>query len=351
LITLYDHGTERSFITTASTVEGALAEAGIEVDVRDRVEPSLKEELVADEYSVNVYRARPLLVVDGPTRQVVMTAAQVANQIAKDANLTLYPEDKTELKQVDAVLTDGAAERFVVTRAIPFTFTLYGETFTARTQAKTVGVMLKEKGISLGKDDRSSLPLSTPITKDMVVQVWREGKQTVTQDEEVDFEVEKIQDANRPVGYREVKTPGEKGQRTVTYEVVIRDGKEIARKEIASATKKEAKKQVEVVGAKSEMRYTGGGSKTDWLRASGIPESEWGYVDFIVGRESGWNPNAQNPSSGACGLAQSYPCGKQSKYGHWTDPVANLKWQYEYVKGRYGSYKGAYDFWQANHSY
>jgi uncharacterized protein YabE (DUF348 family) len=48
LITLYDHGTERSFITTASTVEGALAEAGIEVDVRDRVEPSLKEELVAD---------------------------------------------------------------------------------------------------------------------------------------------------------------------------------------------------------------------------------------------------------------------------------------------------------------
>lgn len=101
------------------------------------------------------------------------------------------------------------------------------------------------------------------------------------------------------------------------------------------------------------------GDKYDWLRASGIPESEWTYVDYIVGRESGWNPCAYNPGqsdcnanpTSACGLAQSLPCGKQSKYGHWTDPVANLKWQYEYVKGRYGGYAQAYAFWTANHWY
>lgn len=101
------------------------------------------------------------------------------------------------------------------------------------------------------------------------------------------------------------------------------------------------------------------GNKHDWLRASGIPESEWQYVDYIVGRESGWNPCAYNPGqsdcnanpTSACGLAQSLPCGKQSKYGHWTDPVANLKWQYEYVKGRYGGYAQAYAFWTANHWY
>lgn len=101
------------------------------------------------------------------------------------------------------------------------------------------------------------------------------------------------------------------------------------------------------------------GNKHDWLRASGIPESEWTYVDYIVSRESGWNPCAYNPGrsdcnanpTSACGLAQSLPCGKQSKYGHWTDPVANLKWQYEYVKGRYGGYAQAYNFWVANHWY
>lgn len=91
------------------------------------------------------------------------------------------------------------------------------------------------------------------------------------------------------------------------------------------------------------------GSKADWLAASGIPENEWHYVDSIVSRESGWNPNAVNKSSGACGLGQQLPCGKWS--GSWNDPVAALRAQYEYVKGRYGSYAGAVGFWNTNHWY
>lgn len=102
-----------------------------------------------------------------------------------------------------------------------------------------------------------------------------------------------------------------------------------------------------------------GGTKEQWMAAAGIPESEWGYVDSIVSRESGWNPCAYNPGlsdcsaspASACGLAQSLPCGKQSKYGHWTDPVANLKWQYEYVTERYGGYAQAVEFWNRMHWY
>jgi soluble lytic murein transglycosylase-like protein len=91
------------------------------------------------------------------------------------------------------------------------------------------------------------------------------------------------------------------------------------------------------------------GSKADWLAASGIPQSDWAYVDSIVQRESGWNPNAVNKSSGACGLGQQLPCGKWA--GAWNDPVAALKAQHGYVKERYGSYAGAVAFWNANHWY
>lgn len=38
----------------------------------------------------------------------------------------------------------------------------------------------------------------------MAIELWREGKQTVTVEEEVDFEIEKVQDANREAGYREL---------------------------------------------------------------------------------------------------------------------------------------------------
>lgn len=117
--------------------------------------------------------------------------------------------------------------------------------------------------------------------------------------------------------------------------------------------------QTETASAQAQPTHSVSGNKESWLRASGIPEHEWSYVDSIVSRESGWQPCAYYPSqnncnatpSTACGLAQSLPCGKQSKYGHWTDPVANLKWQYEYVKGRYGGYAQAVAFWNANHWY
>lgn len=118
---------------------------------------------------------------------------------------------------------------------------------------------------------------------------------------------------------------------------------EKARKEAeAEATKNSA--SISEAGAPS---YTGGGSKEEWMRAAGIPEGDWGYVDYIVSHESSWNPNAVNASSGASGLVQALPCGKVP--GNCFDPVDNLRWADGYAKGRYGSWAGAYQFWISNH--
>lgn len=92
--------------------------------------------------------------------------------------------------------------------------------------------------------------------------------------------------------------------------------------------------------------YTGGGSPADWMAAAGIAESDWGYVDYIVSHESGWNPNATNASSGACGLVQALPCSKVPGGGY--DPVANLQWANGYAVGRYGSWANAHAFWVSN---
>lgn len=250
IITLYDRGVERSFVTEAHTIRAALEGAGVIVDERDRVEPELDHELVAASYSVNMYRARPLVVVDGANRQLIMTAAQLPEQIAAEANIPLYPEDTVTYDYPADILNDGAALQFVINRATTVKLTLYGKIMTVRTHAATIGAMLAEKEVTLRDDDRSSVALATPITEGMEVRVWREGKQTITAEEDVNFSIEKIQDANRDAGYREVRTAGIKGQRTVTYEIVIQDGKEVERKEIASVVTKEPIRQVEVVGAK-----------------------------------------------------------------------------------------------------
>lgn len=99
-------------------------------------------------------------------------------------------------------------------------------------------------------------------------------------------------------------------------------------------------------GGGGPLFYTGGGAPAEWMAAAGIASGDWGYVDYIVSAESGWNPNAVNPSSGACGLVQVNPCGKLEN-AH--DPVVNLQWANGYATGRYGSWEGAYNFWISNH--
>jgi len=249
-VTIHDRGIEKAILSQSETIGDALKEAGISVDSKDTVEPALTEKMVASDYQVNIYRARPVVIVDGNTKTKVITPYQTANQIAEHAGVKLYAEDVTKIERTDNIVAEGAGLRLIINRAVSFTFTLHGTTSTVRTQATTVGAMLTEKGIKLGQNDKLSLSADTKITDSLAVKVWREGKQTVTADEDVAYETETIKDADREVGYREVRTPGEKGIRNVTYEVIIQDGVEVKRTEIASLVTKQPKKQVEVTGSK-----------------------------------------------------------------------------------------------------
>lgn len=109
----------------------------------------------------------------------------------------------------------------------------------------------------------------------------------------------------------------------------------------------EKRAQAKADARKNNVVYAASGSKDQWLAASGIPASDWGYVDYIISHESGWNPDAVNASSGACGLAQQLPCGKWPNT--WNDPVGALKDAHTYAVDRYGSWAGAYHHWAVNH--
>lgn len=94
------------------------------------------------------------------------------------------------------------------------------------------------------------------------------------------------------------------------------------------------------------------GDKNSWLANSGISQSDWGYVDYIISHESSWNPTRYNTAgSGAYGLGQALPASKMAAYGadYMTNPTTQLIWANAYAIGRYGSWSAAYNFWVANH--
>ena len=87
------------------------------------------------------------------------------------------------------------------------------------------------------------------------------------------------------------------------------------------------------------------GSCADWMAAAGIPDMY--STHKLIINESGCNPNAVNPDSGACGIPQALPCSKIAHCG--VEPVCQLRWMDSYVKGRYGSWDGALASWNSRY--
>lgn len=65
--------------------------------------------------------------------------------------------------------------------------------------------------------------------------------------------------------------------------------------------------------------------------------------------ESGWNPTAKNPSSGAYGIPQALPAKKMQSVGSdWrTNPITQVKWGLQYIKSAYGTPCNAWNQWQS----
>ncbi len=263
LVVIHDRGSERAVITTSRTLKDVFEETDIVLDKNDIVEPAIDEELVDTSYQVNIYRARPVVIVDGATRQMVMSAYQTPEQIAKHAGITLNDEDIASIELTNDILADGASVKMIIDRAAALRLTLYGQKDTVYTQATTVAGFLKEKNITLGKKDTLSLAQTAAITEGMKLEIWREGKQTVTREEVIAPPVKEIQDVNRTVGYRKVVSAGTPGKKMVTYTIVMKNGKEVSKKAIQTVVIKKATQRVEIVGVKNNYS----GSLNQWLTA------------------------------------------------------------------------------------
>lgn len=250
LITFYDRGAEKVILTHAATVKAALESADIALGTNDIVEPRLDTELVATDYAINIYRARPVVVVDGAVRQKIMTAAQTPQTIAADADITLHSEDKAVIASSRDVIANSAGVTLAITRATQFTLQLYGTPTVAYSHAATVGEMLEQNGIQLASNDTLSVAKDAPLKSGMTVTLWREGAQTATIEEEVKFPVRKIQDTDRQIGYHAIQTPGVKGKKSVVYEITAKGGRETGRKVIQSVVLEASKEQVEIIGVK-----------------------------------------------------------------------------------------------------
>jgi len=122
--------------------------------------------------------------------------------------------------------------------------------------------------------------------------------------------------------------------------------------ELAAAAKKAAEEKAALERAIKNRGYQPGVTDPKEI-ARQILKNKYGYgsgqfdcFNNIIMRESKWDINATNPSSGAYGIPQALPGSKMATIASdWrTNPATQIIWGIEYMKDRYGSPCSAWGF-------
>ncbi|WP_318242077.1 transglycosylase family protein [Arthrobacter gallicola] len=238
-------GETSDIMTFGGTVEEVLAKADIQLTAADRVVPAPDTE-VLDGSRIEVTTAKTVNVnVDGTGHTIQTTGSTVADLI-------------TELRvsansSVSASLDTSLAKLSGLSISTPKTVLLVadGKSTEIETTAETVGAVLEEAGIEVGPADRLSAPARADLADGMVLKVTRvvTGTQdTVT--EAVPFETRSVEDPELLEGEKQVTTAGVPGERTLVFDTVVLDGREVSRSLVSEKLSAEPVTETVAVGTK-----------------------------------------------------------------------------------------------------
>ncbi len=294
-VTIHDQGGQLTIKTDATTVADVLERANISTEDSDIIEPAKETTINADNYHINIYRSRPVVIIDGITRKSIMTASFDAETIAKEAGFTIYDGDRIELQAGNSLLENGSTATYKITR---------------------------------------------------------NGGQTITVESTIPFGEETVKDPSLEVGQSKVTQPGEDGRKVTKYKVNFKDGVEISRELVSEEVVKAPVNRVTAEGSKKQVPPEWE-TCANWAREAGVSEADLYTALTLIYKESGCRTTAENAYSGAYGIPQALPGSKMASAGaDWkTNPVTQIRWMIGYVNGRYGGWSQAMDYWWAHGNY
>ncbi len=256
IVSMYYDGQKKVITTEAPTVGSALQEAGVTLGQGDLVEPSADTPIPTGFYNINVYRSRPVTVIDGDTRKIIQTALQSSSLIAKQAGFTVYPEDTYSTAIINDITDAGTiGQSLTINRATSAVISADGQQYTVRSQQSTVGGLLDERDMAFGPQDTVTPSRETPLTANMTIQVNRVKIVVVDETQPIAHEVETQKDAELEAGTTKVVTAGEDGKKEMTYRIHFQNGAEYSRELLDESVVKPPKTEVRVVGTKPKNLY------------------------------------------------------------------------------------------------
>ena len=143
VVSVYFDGDKRVISTDANTVGEAINRAGVDLGPDDLVEPAADTKLPQGYFNINVYRARPVVVVDGAKSYQLRSAFQSSRLIVTAAGLITFPEDTYRSEVVTNFVGDGTVgEKITIIRSKPLQISVDGKNMLVHSPGPTVGDVL-----------------------------------------------------------------------------------------------------------------------------------------------------------------------------------------------------------------
>jgi uncharacterized protein YabE (DUF348 family) len=277
--------------TMEPTVGELLEKQGIQVGEHDVVVPGADTRLAEGTEIAVSYGRLVTITVDGAEQQIWTTATSVDRAIDELGIDTTGAEIDPALDT--AVGRDGLAVDIATAKTV--TIVAAGKKWNVTTTAQTVAGALTAAKIKVDGNDKLSVRPTAKLVDGTSVRYVRVTESKVTRKVSVPYRTVRKETSKLDKGDTKVDTRGVQGLRTLTYKVVRHDGKTVSKKQISDKVTKKPVTQVVLVGTKEEpeaapKRSSGGSSTPSASVASG---SVW---DRLAQCESGgnWSINTGN---------------------------------------------------------
>ena len=158
-----------------------------------------------------------------------------------------------------------------------------------------------------------------PIPEDLKIKMEEERKAKEEEEKRIAEEKAKAEAEQKAKEEAEAKKKAEELRIAQSKQVTSRGGTSVR-----AAT-----------GTKAEYQAY---AKNLCINIYGWTENDFNCLVKLWERESNWNPNAHNKSSGAHGICQALPASKMASEGsdYMTNYKTQIRWGLKYIKNRYG---------------
>lgn len=142
-------------------------------------------------------------------------------------------ETKIQLTAYDKIFPDRnsiaySGMKITVDRAVSYKLQVDGKTIGNFSAEKTIGNIIAENNITLGRLDKVSPDINSRPQNNAIIAITRIDVEEKTIPEDIDFKT--ITNTDSKMGWREkrVTQKGEKGIKEIKYKITYKDGKEVS---------------------------------------------------------------------------------------------------------------------------